>query len=312
MNMTRKVGIIGMGNVGAAAAHYIVASGFADELVLIDKNEAKVKADALDFEDAMANLLHHTEITVNDYAALADADVVISALGNIKLQDNAGDDRFAELPFTRVEVRSVAEKIKASGFHGKLVVITNPVDVITSIYQEVTGLPKNHVIGTGTLLDSARMKRAVASRLGLDPRSVTGYNLGEHGNSQFTAWSTVRVLGKPVTEIAAARGLDLAELDHEAKVGGHTVFRGKKYTNYGVSTAAVKLAVAIMSNSLTEMPVSNFREEYGIYLSYPAVVGNDGVVEQLQLDLTPEELDKLQASADFIKQKYAESKEALQ
>src|SRR3712207_3127305 len=168
--MTRKVGIIGMGNVGAAAAHYIVASGFVDELVLIDKNEAKVKADALDFEDAMANLLHHTDIAVNDYAALADADVIISAVGNIKAQDNASDDRFAELPFTRVAAQEVAQKIKESGFHGKLVVITNPVDVITSIYQEVTGLPKNHVIGTGTLLDSARMKRAVASRLGLDPR----------------------------------------------------------------------------------------------------------------------------------------------
>lgn len=309
--MSRKIGIVGMGNVGAAAAHYIVANGFADQLVLIDKNEAKVKADALDFEDAMSNLQYHTDITVNDYSALEDADVVISAIGSIKLQDNAGDDRFAELPFTRVNAREVAENLKAAGFHGKLVVITNPVDVITSIYQQVTGLPKNHVIGTGTLLDSSRMKRAVASRLGLDPRSVVGYNLGEHGNSQFTAWSTVRVLGKPITELAEARGLDLEGLDHEAKVGGHTVFHGKKYTNYGVSTAAVKLALTIMSNSLTEMPVSNYREEYGIYLSYPAVVGNDGIVEQLQLDLTQEELDKLQNSANFIKQKYAESQEAL-
>ena len=136
-----------MGNVGAAVAHYIVACGFVDDLVLIDKNEAKVKADALDFYDAMPNLKNHTNIFVNDYSQLKDADVVVSALGNIKLQDNKDDDRFAELPFTRVQVREVAQKIKESGFHGKMVVITNPVDVITSIYQEVTGLPKNHVIG---------------------------------------------------------------------------------------------------------------------------------------------------------------------
>lgn len=305
--MTRKVGVIGMGHVGSTVAHYIVAMGFADDLVLIDKNEAKVKADALDFNDAMANLPFHTNIVVNDYAALKDADVVVSALGNIKLQDNPNADRFAELPFTSKEVKDVAQKIKESGFQGKIVAITNPVDVITTLYQQITGLPKEHVIGTGTLLDSARMKRAVAEKLHLDPRSVAGYNLGEHGNSQFTAWSTVRVLGKPLTEIAKQRGLDLDELDHEAKMGGWTVFQGKKYTSYGVATAAVKLVNAILSDSLEELPVSNYREEYGVYLSYPAVVGRDGIVEQAQLDLTPAELEKLQTSADFIKQKYQES-----
>ena len=245
--MTRKVGVIGMGNVGSTVAHYIVAMGFADDLVLIDKNEAKVKADALDFEDAMANLPFHTNITVNDYSALKDADVIVSALGNIKLQDNPNADRFAELSFTRQAVKEVAQKIKESGFKGKIVAITNPVDVITSLYQKITGLPKNHVLGTGTLLDSARMKRAVAERLNLDPRSVDGYNLGEHGNSQFTAWSTVRVLGRPLTELADKRGLDLEELDKEAKMGGWTVFQGKKYTNYGVATAAVKIVNAILS-----------------------------------------------------------------
>lgn len=306
--MSRKIGVIGMGNVGSTAAHYIVANGFADDLVLIDINEKKVEADALDFQDAMPNLPYHTNIVVNDYSALKDADVIISALGNIKLQDNANDDRFAELPFTRVQVRDVAAKIKAAGFNGIIVAITNPVDVITSIYQEVTELPKNHVIGTGTLLDSARMKRSVAEELDIDPRSVVGYNLGEHGNSQFTAWSTVRVLGHHITELAKDRGLDLEAIDKESKFGGHKVFHGKKYTNYGVATAAVLLANTVLNDALTELPVSNYREEYGTYLSYPAIVGRDGVVEQIQLDLTQEELDKLQISADYIKTKYAESK----
>lgn len=305
--MARKVAIVGMGNVGATVAHYIIAGGFTDDLILIDPREEKVIADAVDFEDAMANLEYHTNIFVNDYQALADADIVISALGNIKLQDNPDDDRFAELPYTRVQVRKVAEKLKEVGFNGIIVAITNPVDVVTSLYQEVTGLPKNHVIGTGTLLDSARMKRAVAKKLNLDPRSVDGYNLGEHGNSQFTAWSTVRVLGKPIQAIADQRGLDLVALDKAAREGGFIVFRGKKYTNYGVATAAVRLVNTILSNALTELPVSNYREEYDVYLSYPAVVGRDGIVEQCQLDLTKEELQKLQVSADFIKQKFAES-----
>lgn len=308
--MTRKVAVIGMGNVGSTVAHYIVANGFADDLVLIDTNEKKVNADALDFKDAMANLLYHTNIFVNDYSQLKDTDVIVSAIGDIKLEDNPNADRFAELPFTRKAVPEVAKKIKESGFNGKIVVITNPVDVITSIYQSVTGLPKEHVMGTGTLLDSARMKRAVADRLNVDPRSVEGYNLGEHGNSQFTAWSTVRVLEQPITKLAKERGLDLEELDHEARMGGWKVFQGKKYTNYGVATAAVRLVNTILSGSRTVMAVSNFRQEYDSYLSYPAVVGRDGIEEQVQLDLTDEELDKLQTSANFIKEKYQESLEA--
>ncbi|KRM44936.1 L-lactate dehydrogenase [Lentilactobacillus parafarraginis] len=305
--MTRKIAVIGMGNVGATAAHYIVACGFADDLVLIDTREEKVQADATDFEDAMANLPYHTNITVNDYSQLKDTDVIISALGNIKLQDNKNDDRFAELPFTSKAVKSVAQKIKDSGFNGIIVDISNPVDVITSMYQEITGLPKKHVIGTGTLLDSSRMKRAVAKELGIDPRSVSGYNLGEHGNSQFTAWSTVRVLGHPITEIASQRNLDLNKLDKAAREGGFSVFHGKKYTNYGVATAAVRLANTVISDARTQLAVSNYREELDTYLSYPAIVGRDGIIEQVQLDLTDEEKEKLQTSANFIKTKFAES-----
>lgn len=306
-HMTRKIAVIGMGNVGATAAHYIVACGFADDLVLIDTREEKVRADATDFEDAMANLPYHTNITVNDYSQLKDTDVIISALGNIKLQDNKNDDRFAELPFTSKAVKSVAQKIKDSGFNGIIVDISNPVDVITSMYQEITGLPKKHVIGTGTLLDSSRMKRALAKELGIDPRSVSGYNLGEHGNSQFTAWSTVRVLGHPITEIASQRNLDLNKLDKAAREGGFSVFHGKKYTNYGVATAAVRLANTVISDARTQLAVSNYREELGTYLSYPAIVGRDGIIEQVQLDLTDEEKEKLQTSANFIKTKFAES-----
>lgn len=307
--MTRKIGIIGIGNVGAAIAHHVVVDGYADELVLIDTREEKVNADALDFQDAMPNLPHHTKITVNDYDALKDADLVVSSVGNIALQLTMTNDRFVEFPFTSKAAQDVAGKIKASGFHGILVVITNPVDVITSIYQKITGLPKNHVIGTGTLLDSARMKRAVANELKIDARSVNGYNLGEHGNSQFTAWSTVRVLGRPITEIAADKGLDLEALDQEARAGGYTVFNGKHYTNYAIASAAVRLINVILSGAATELPVSNYRQEYDAYLSYPAIVGQDGIQEQIQLDLTEEELKKLQVSADFIQQKFAESQQ---
>ncbi len=307
--MTRKIGIIGDGHVGSTVAHYIVTNGFADDLVLIDKNEAKVNADAIDFREAMPNLPFHTNITVNDYAALKDADVIISALGNIRLNDGAKEDRFSELAYNSEQVKSVAAKIRDSGFNGIIIAITNPVDVITSLYQQITGLPKKHVIGTGTLLDSARMKRAVAEKLNLDSRSVTGYNLGEHGNSQFTAWSTVRALDKPLTELAKERHLDLDALDNEARHGGYTIFKGKGYTSYGVATAAVRLANVVLSDAHTVLPVSNYRKDYDSYLSYPVVVGCDGVLDDVSLNLTDEEKEKLQNSADFIKtnfKKYSE------
>ena len=302
--MSRKAAIIGMGNVGAAVAHGLIAQGAFDDYVLIDTNEAKVKADALDFQDAAANLNHHANITVNSYEALADADVIISALGNIKLQDNPNADRFAELPFTSKEVIEVSKKIKEVGFKGILIAITNPVDVVTSLYQHYTDLPKERVIGTGTLLDTARMKRAVGVRFGVDPRSVYGYNLGEHGNSQFTAWSQVRVKGQPISKLTSEEVLE--EIGTEAMKGGHTVFYGKKYTSYGIASAAIRLALAVISDAHEELPVTNYYAPLDTYLSYPALVGRSGIIEQLQLTLTEEEEAKLARSAQFIQDKFSE------
>ncbi|OJF03585.1 L-lactate dehydrogenase [Weissella confusa] len=288
--MARKIGIIGLGNVGAAVTHGLIAQGVADDYVFIDANEAKVKADQIDFQDAMANLEAHGNIVINDWAALADADVVISTLGNIKLQqDNPTGDRFAELKFTSSMVQSVGTNLKESGFHGVLVVISNPVDVITALFQHVTGFPAHKVIGTGTLLDTARMQRAVGEAFDLDPRSVSGYNLGEHGNSQFVAWSTVRVMDQPIVTLADAGDIDLAAIEEEARKGGFTVLNGKGYTSYGVATSAIRIAKAVMADAHAELVVSNRRDDMGIYLSYPAIIGRDGVLAETTLDLTTDE-----------------------
>lgn len=299
--MSNKIGIIGDGHVGSTVAQQLILTGLVDDLVMIDVNEAKVRADQLDFQDAMANLKHHITININDYSALKDADIVISAFGNIELE--AGGERFAELNYNRERIGDIAKSIKKSGFNGILLVITNPVDAITNMYQELTGLPRKHVIGTGTLLDTARMKRAVGELMNVDPRSVEGFNLGEHGNSQFTAWSTVKVLEKPITEVAQAKHLKLEDLNDEIKFGGQTVYKGKQYTNYGISAAVTRLVETIQSDAHTEMPVSNYQEKYGTYLSYPAIVGRDGIVQTVELTLTDEEEKKLQASAATIKEK---------
>lgn len=306
--MTRKVGIIGSGHVGSTLANNLLVTGTADTLVLIDKNELKLNSDATDFEDTQANLPTHTKVIRNDYQALQDADVVIIAVGNIGVQnDDAVHDRFMELKVTSVAAKEVGTRLKESGFNGVLVCISNPCDVITALFQKYTGLPTDQVFGTGTLLDTARMHKAVGQALDVDPRSVVGYNLGEHGNSQFTAWSQVRVFDQPITELAKQdTNVDLKQLSDAARNGGYTVFHGKHYTNFGIAAAALRLVTAILNDAHTELPLSNYRQEYDTYCGYPAVVGKRGIVRRINLDLTADEEAQLAKSADYIKSRFDE------
>ncbi|WP_105110888.1 L-lactate dehydrogenase [Streptococcus suis] len=299
--MARKIGIIGLGHVGATLLHDLVAGNLFDDYVLIDKNEEKLAADILDMEDRVANTGQSATFIANDYSALSDADIIVSSLGKISLQANAANSRFAELPFTSQEVKEVSSKLVASGFSGILIVITNPVDVISQLYQTYTGFPRNRVIGTGTLLDTARMKRAVGHRFGVSPTAISGYNLGEHGNSQFTAWSQVAVAGQPIQALLHQKEMD--QLAEEARVGGHTVFFGKGYTNFAIAAAAKTLIEAVLSNSRAVLPVSHYLAAYGTYLGYPATVGRSGIEATVDLDLTQEELTLLDQSATIIRER---------
>lgn len=288
-----------MGNVGAALAHELIALNLADDYVLIDKNTDKLAADVLDFKDRLANTGQSANFMVNDYSALADADVVVSALGKISVLHGSTKSRFAELPHNSQEIKSVSRELVQSGFKGILVVITNPVDVITQLYQEYTGFPKERVIGTGTLLDTARMKRVVGERFRLAPASVTGYNLGEHGNSQFTAWSQVEVKGQAISQLLSQEELDAIE--QSSRQGGYTVFFGKGYTNYAIVAAARRLATAILTDSREILPVSQYMAEQDCYLGYPAIIGRQGIIESVPLNLTDREQELLSTSAQQIK-----------
>lgn len=312
--MTRKVGVIGQGHVGETLANNLLVTGTVDELVLVDTDEKKLNANATDFEDMAANLPTHARVLRNDYAALADADVVVIAVGNISVQnDDAKHDRFMELNVNSVAAKEVGTKLKEVGFNGVLVSISNPCDVITALFQRYTGLPYHQVIGTGTLLDTARLRKVVGQALDVDPRSVSGYALGEHGNSQFAAWSQVQVLGQNITDLAAVSDrLNLDSLAEATKAGGYTVFHGKLYTNFGIAAAALRLVTAILNDANIELPCSNFREEYGTYCGYPAILGKAGVVKQLQLNLTLEEKKLLEKSANYIRTRFDETVQKLE
>ncbi|WP_034993412.1 L-lactate dehydrogenase [Liquorilactobacillus vini] len=298
----RKIGVIGLGHVGATIAYTLVAKGIVDELVIIDKNQDKATAEEYDLRDTLARLDTFTKIIPQDYQALCDADIIITAFGNIDSIRMNGD-RFGELKFNMQAVQEVAAGIKSSGFNGVLINITNPCDVITTILQQQIGLSKQQVFGTGTFLDTARMQRAVGQALHEDPKNVSGYVLGEHGESQFTAWSTVEVKGHPITKMAQELALDLDELDQQARRGGWLVFSGKHYTCYAIATCAIKLALAVLSDAHLACPTSVYLDQYQHYIGYPAVIGRQGIIELNPLKLTTAEQAKLDQSAKTIKEK---------
>lgn len=301
----RKIGVVGIGHVGATVAHLIVSQGLADTLVLVDKKADKLASEVLDFRDAASLLPHHVTIEAGTPQDLADADVVISALGHIELIQPGGN-RFTELRANTPEVQQVGSDLKDAGFNGVLIVISNPVDVITGLYQQATSLPTNQVFGTGTYLDTARLKRALGEALAIDPRSVSGYMLGEHGDSQFAAWSTVKALGQTASELVANYQLDVNQVAEDARVGGFTVFSGKKYTNFAIAHAAVSLAQLVLSDARTEAIVSHYDGRFAGYISTPAVIGRGGIAADSPLTLTASEQAALKKSADAIAEKTAE------
>lgn len=298
----RKIGIIGLGHVGTTVAHILLMNGLVDELVLIDQNMKKIEAEYFDFSDSFARTETSAVIKQNDYAELADADLVITSFGDIGATART-NDRFAELPINKKNATEVGKRIKESGFNGILLNISNPCDVIVNELQKITGLPHNRIFGTGIFLDTARMQRAVGAHFNEAPQNVSGYVLGEHGNSQFTAWSTVKIDDQPLIELAKGGKADLQKLDDAARDGAFRVISGKGYTSFAIATCAVRIVEAIFNNKHEFMPASVYLDQYDCYIGYPAIIGKAGVEKVVSLDLPAEETAKLENSVKTIKEK---------
>ena len=197
MSKKRVLGVIGLGHVGAHVAYSLAVQGIADELVLVDKNEQKLASEVQDLRDAAAYLPHRVTVRAGDFADLGECDVIVNSVGKIELLRET-HDRLTEMDFTVPAVRSYAAKIKASGFDGVLINITNPCDIVTRELALGLGLPRGRVFGTGTGLDTSRLLSALARQTGVDHKSITCYMLGEHGNQQFAPWSCVSFRGMPL------------------------------------------------------------------------------------------------------------------
>lgn len=299
-----KIAIIGLGHVGATVAYTLFTHGTAGQLLLFDRKADKIESEYRDLHDAIAR--DHYTVNVYkadwdnkaDWAKLKDFDLIVSAFGDISATARTGS-RQAELEENTAGVREISAKIKNSGFNGILLNITNPCDVIVDLYAKYTGLPKKHVFGTGTFLDTSRMKRFVAEKLAIDPHNVHGYVIAEHGAEQFTAWSTVSAAGKKADEIFTEE--QEKQLSSEPNHSSKVVSKGKGYTNWAIASTAWRLIEDIFSDAHAVVPVSNYDAENDLYLSWPVVLGQDGILKRCNLHLTKVENEKYQTAVKAVK-----------
>ena len=304
---TRKVGIIGLGHVGAHVAYSLAVQGIADELVLVDMNEQKVASEVQDLRDAAAYLPHRITVNAGDFADLGDCDVIVNSVGKIDLLRKV-HNRVTEMDFTIPAVRSYVDKIKASGFDGGLINITHPCDSGTRELAMGLGLPKGRVFGTGTGLDTSRLLSALNRQTGIDHKSITAYMLGEHGALQFAPWSCVSFRGMPLDELAKTDEkfrFDRDALQKESIGGGWVTYAGKQCTEYGICTTAARMVHIVLHDEKAIMPASMELDgeygETGLFAGVPCLIGKNGVEQIIELPLTDEEKAKFHDCCEGIR-----------
>lgn len=290
----RKVGILGLGHVGAHVAYSIAIQGIADHLVLVDLKESKVSSEVQDLRDAVMYMPHNVKIEAGTYADLGDCDVIVNAIGDISLC--ASNNRLDEMNFTAAQVKSYMSKVMASGFNGIIINITNPCDVITDLIYKLSGLPKGHVFGTGTGLDTSRLVSQLALQTGVDHQSISAYMIGEHGASQMAAWSCVSFGGVPLSTLEKTDerfAFDKPELQKKAIGGGWVTYSGKFCTEYGICSTAARMVRVVLHDEKRIMPASMLLEgEYGekdVFVGVPCLIGKNGVEQVMELPLTEAE-----------------------
>ena len=303
---TRKVGVIGLGHVGAHVAYSLAVQGIADELVLVDMKEQKLASEVQDLRDAAAYLPHRVTVNPGDFADLGDCDVIVNSVGKIELLET--HDRLTEMDFTIAAVRSYEDKIKASGFDGVLINITNPCDIVTRELAMGLGLPKGRVFGTGTGLDTSRLLSALNRQTGIDHKSITAYMLGEHGALQFAPWSCVSFRGMPLDELAKTDEkfrFDRDALQKESIGGGWVTYAGKQCTEYGICTTAARMVHIVLHDEKAIMPASMELDgeygETGLFAGVPCLIGKNGVEQIIELPLTDEEKAKFHDCCEGIR-----------
>jgi L-lactate dehydrogenase len=304
-----KVGIVGAGMVGSATAYAIGLRGVASEVVLTDLDPRLAEAHALDIAHAMP-FASGTAVRSGDYDALRGAEVVVIAAGVAQLP---GETRVDLLGRNAEVFRQVIGELMRVVPDAILLVASNPVDVMTQISQAISGLPAGRVIGSGTILDTARFRTLLGGHLGVSPRSIHAYVLGEHGDSQVLAWSAARAGAVPVASFGAQVGAPItaavrAEIDAGTRGAAYTIVQGKGATYYGIGAGLARIVAAIRQNEHAVLSVSTVTAEVEgvreVAVSVPRLVGREGVVADLFPELDPGEHEALHRSASLLRELY--------
>ena len=298
----RKAAIIGCGAVGASIAFRFLQQGLFSKLVLLDVNREKAEGEAMDLSDGLpygASM----EITAGDYDDVADcALIVITAGANQK----PGETRLDLVGRNAAILGGILDAITARDFGGILLIVSNPVDVLTYVAWKRSGYPRHRVIGSGTVLDTGRLKQLLGEELGVDSRNVHAFIIGEHGDSELAVWSGANVSGVDLAHFCPLRGMEprperLEALYREVRDSAYEIIRRKGATSYGIAMAVGRIAESILRDEHTVLPVSVCLEgEYGLSglaLSVPAIVGRNGLEEVLEIPLSHAERAALLASA---------------
>jgi len=305
--MNSKVVVVGVGAVGSATAYNIAVRGICNELVLVDVNAEKAEGEAMDISHSMP-LLGSMRVSYAGYEACKDADVIVMTAG---VGRKPGETRLDLAAKNAAICKEITENIMKHYNGGVILIATNPVDVITSLVTKWTGLPKGKIVGSGTTLDNARLQHEIAKYLDIDVRSVHGYILGEHGDSQFVSWDLSNISGVDIASYFKMVGKEFNDeikekIAQDTKTGGGAVIKRKGVTNMGIAACLSDITESILRNSNRIHTVSTMMEGVhgidGVALSVPSIVGIDGVVKQLECPLSDEELGKLRHSATQIKE----------
>ena len=303
-----KVVVVGTGAVGAAVAFDIVMNHVCDDLVLIDINKEKSWAEATDLQHSLGYSGSKMRVKDGEYEDCKDADLVVIAAA---LPYITGQSRLDMIEKAASIMESIVPAIMASGFSGIIVVITNPVDVMAYYVHKLSGLSANKVIGTGTALDSARLKYHLADVMSVDPQSVHALCMGEHGDSQVSPWSQITVGGKRFLDIikdnkVRLEGFDIDSVSEDIKMIAYRIVNAKGATTFGIAATTVQIIKAVLNDENKVIPVSvMLNGEYGqkdIYSGVPAVLNSQGVKELVEYHLTDDEMMELKKSIGVIRE----------
>ncbi|KPB05242.1 L-lactate dehydrogenase [Bacillus sp. CHD6a] len=304
-NGISRVALIGTGFVGSSYAFALLNQGVTEELVLIDLNKEKSEGDAMDLNHGIAFAPTPTKIWYGDYKDCQDADIVVICAG---ANQKPGETRLDLVEKNTKIFKSIVEAVMGNGFDGIFLVATNPVDILTYATWKFSGLPKERVIGSGTILDTARFRYVLGDYFQVDARNVHACIIGEHGDTELPVWSKADIGGKPILELMAKQEKykenDLNELFVSVRDAAYQIIEKKGATYYGIAMGLVRLTKAILQNENSILTVSAYLDgEYqseDIYIGVPAIVNRNGIREILELDLTEKETEQFQHSVQVL------------